>query len=207
MNSIRLILAFLFLALLAGCYTLSLHPLYTEKEVIFEQKLLGTWGDPKESDETWTFTQGSRNAYRLVIRNEGLEAADSAPGPGEYSLITEIDPVRDGIFEVHLLKLDGHMFIDIYPEEPEIGNELFKAHVIPAHSFARVKISSDSFSLALFNAGWLEESIKHGRVKIDHTDRDNTVVLTAKTAELQDFILKHIDEAFEEFQTVSRLTE
>ncbi len=205
MRAIKLFFMFIILALVAGCYTLSVHSLYTGDDIVFDSRLIGVWGAPGESNETWTFEKSSGDAYRLVLRNEGLEELEGDSAGEKYQLITEIDPVRDGIFEIHLVKLGEYLFLDVYPEEPEIGNELFKAHVIPAHSFARVKIAEDSFSVAFFDTQWLENGIKEGRIFIDHTKRDDMVVLTANTADLQKFILKNIDVAFEDFETVPRL--
>lgn len=201
MRRLKLFAAFIILALVAGCYTLSVHSLYTEDDIVFESRLIGVWGAPGESDETWEFEQSGDNAYRLVVRNEGVEELEGE----KYRLVTEIDPVKDGIFEIHLVKLGEYLFMDIYPEEPEIGNELFKAHVIPAHSFVRIKITDDNFSLAFFDAQWLENGIEEGRIFIDHTTRDDFIVLTANTADLQRFILKNIDNAFEDFETIPRL--
>jgi hypothetical protein len=201
MRGLKLFFMFAVLALVAGCYTLSVHPLYTEDDIVFDTRLIGVWGAPDESNETWTFEKSGGDAYRLVLRNEGIEELEGE----KYQLVTEIDPVKDGIFEIHLVKLGEYLFFDVYPEEPEIGNEYFKAHVIPAHSFARVKIAEDSFSLAFFDTQWLENGIKEGRIFIDHTKRDDMVVLTANTADLQKFILKNIDIAFEDFETVPRL--
>jgi hypothetical protein len=201
MRGLKLFFMFAVLALVAGCYTLSVHPLYTEADIVFDTRLIGVWGAPDESNETWTFEKSGGDAYRLVLRNEGIEELEGE----KYQLVTEIDPVKDGIFEIHLVKLGEYLFFDVYPEEPEIGNEYFKAHVIPAHSFARVKIAEDSFSLAFFDTQWLENGIKEGRIFIDHTKRDDMVVLTANTADLQKFILKNIDVAFEDFETVPRL--
>lgn len=201
MSRLKLFAAFIVLALVAGCYTLSVHSLYTEDDIVFEPRLIGVWGAPGESDETWEFEQSGDNAYRLVVRNEGVEELEGE----KYRVVNEIDPVKDGIFEIHLVKLGEYLFMDIYPEEPEIGNELFKAHVIPAHSFARIKITDDNFSLAFFDSQWLENGIEEGRIFIDHTTRDDIIVLTANTADLQRFILKNIDNAFEDFETIPRL--
>lgn len=55
-------------ALLAGCVpVMSLHPLYTDEDVIFEEKLLGTWLD--DSNDTWTFERISEfhESYALTF--------------------------------------------------------------------------------------------------------------------------------------------
>ena len=85
---------------LTGCFVLSVHPLYFEKDLVFESGLLGTWGEKtheKDLSELWIFEKTGDKSYRLTIRDEE---------DGE------------GMFEAHLLKLGDHLFMDLYPEEP-----------------------------------------------------------------------------------------
>ncbi len=53
------------LVILAGCVP-SLHPLYTDKDTVFELALLGKWSE-KDSKATWTFTKGNKKQYNLVL--------------------------------------------------------------------------------------------------------------------------------------------
>ena len=82
------LLFYLLAAIMGGCIP-SLHPLYTEKDLIFEEKLLGIWG---KSDEYWKFQ----------------EATDS----NSYDLTTMIDQ-DEGKFVAHLVKLDNMLFLDL----------------------------------------------------------------------------------------------
>ena len=54
---VKKFLFYLLAALLGGCVpVMSLHSLYTEENVVFEEKLLGTWVDDPNSPETiWEF--------------------------------------------------------------------------------------------------------------------------------------------------------
>ena len=117
---------------MSGCFVLSVHPLYFEKDLIFESGLVGTWGEKeheKDLSELWIFKKTGDNSYQLIIR-------DKEEGEGK--------------FETHLLKLGDHMFLDLYPEEPETGSEFYNMHVIPAHSFMRVSLEGNVLRLALF---------------------------------------------------------
>ena len=64
------------LPLIAGCWTLSVNPLYTEADVLPHgaggPALAGLWGDPTGEDpETWEFTPGEIDgSYRLVVREK-----------------------------------------------------------------------------------------------------------------------------------------
>ena len=163
---------------MSGCFTLSIHPLYFEKDLTFNPGLVGIWSpekSPEESSETWTFLPEEDNMYRLVIQESDGD---------------------EGYFEARMLRLGKHLFLDFYPEEPEGTNEFLMNHVIPAHSFTRISLEGHVLKMAFFDYSWLEENIKANKIKIKHETRDDMIVLTASTQELQDFVLKHLDEAF-----------
>lgn len=184
------------LPLLAGCFTLSIEPLYTADDLVavdeFNPGLVGVWGDPDNPDEEpWQFIATGSKSYRLIIR----EKASDLP----------VDPSRDGIFEVHVVRLGEYLILDLFPEEPESVSELYKAHVIPAHSFLRMTLEGDTLTLEYFNSGWLSEGIKEGRIDIAHQRRDGMIVLVASTQELQELILANPGEAFEDPLEARRL--
>ena len=164
---------------MTGCFVLSVHPLYFEKDLIFESGLVGTWGEKeneKDLSELWIFKESGDKSYKFIFREE---------------------EEGDGIFEAHLLKLGDYLFLDLYPEEPETGSEFYNMHVIPAHSFIRISLEGHVLRLGFFDLEWLKKNIEEGKVSIKHERRDDTIVLTASTEELQKFVLKHVEEAFQ----------
>ena len=111
--------------LVGGCWTLSIEPLYTEADIVSEFGLVGVWGDTSgSSDETWTFLMTQEGRYRLI---------------------TEEEDAPDGVFEAHLVRLGDQLYLDLYPEEPETGNEMYVGHLIPAHSFWRIDWKATCF--------------------------------------------------------------
>ena len=151
MYRIKLILVIVVAMCMAGCWTLSIHPLYTEKDLVFDPSLVGVWEDPNDPDaDTWIFTKAEGKSYRLVIREN--KASEPPKGKGEVFL--KGDHVSQGVFEVHLLKLGAFLFLDFFPEEPENGNDFYIGHVIPAHSFARVSIEGHVLVLSFLDTGW-----------------------------------------------------
>ena len=56
---------------MTGCFVLSVHPLYFEKDLVFESDLVGTWG-PKEHEkdlsELWIFKKSGEKSYQLILR-------------------------------------------------------------------------------------------------------------------------------------------
>lgn len=177
---------------IGGCYTLSMYPLYTQTDLMYDPGLEGVWGDPKAlDDDTWEFRRLEGNTYRLIVREEGNRLI--------------VDPAKDGVFQVHLMKLGPHRFLDIYPEEPAGVNSFYSSHVIPAHSFVKVAREGDSLEMSFMDTEWLDTLADGGKLDLKHESRDGVIVLTASTADLQRFILAHVAEAFPKSETAARL--
>ncbi len=64
----RKLLFYVLAGLLGGCVpVMSLNPLYTKDNVVYDNRLLGTWvDDPNEPEMTWHFesVDKPKNAYR-----------------------------------------------------------------------------------------------------------------------------------------------
>jgi len=173
MRLLRILTAVAFAAMLSGCWVLSIEPLYTEDDLIFEPSLLGVWGGGDNSDdETWTFTSQDSNAYLLVTTEAGE---------------------HDARFDAHLLRLNGRLYMDLLPQEPDAVNEFQLGHLIPGHSFWTVSLARDSVVLDVLDVRKLKKLIDTTGVSIGHIERDDVIVLTDKTPQLQDYISKNID--------------
>jgi hypothetical protein len=162
--------------LLAGCIP-SLHPLYTEKDVFFDPALLGTWRQRGE-EVSWAFSAHEPRAYRLVFADEKK---------------------REGVFSVRLLRLEGKMFLDLYPEDPaKEMNAYYKAHLVKAHTFMAVQQIEPVLRMSAMSHNWLDDLLKKNPGAIAHERRGNEIVFTAGTREMQAFVLKHLStpEAF-----------
>lgn len=170
--------------LLGGCVpVMSLNPLYTKENVVFEKGLLGTWvDDPNEPKMTWHFERIAepQNAYKLVFTGEdGLK----------------------GSFVARLVKLKDRLFMDIYPdkipwdlEDPNESewpyNSLF---LIPTHTFVKVDSLGPRLKLRLMLESQLKKLIEENPDAIAHIVVEDRPVLTASTKELQAFVLKYAD--------------
>ena len=175
MRKLRMIVAFAAGTLAIGCWTLSINPLYFESDLVLEPGIVGVWGDPRgDSSATWTFESGDETAYRLI---------------------TQESDAPEATFEAHLLRLGEHLYLDLYPDDPEMGNEFQAGHLIPAHSFWRVSLGKDELTLDCIDTEWLKTKLDSGLVSIDHVRPENMIVLSAPTEDLQEFVLKYMDEA------------
>ena len=170
------------LIILAGCIPASLYPLYTEKDLIFDPNLLGEW--TMENDDQWIFTRHDEKSYKLVYTDkEG----------------------KKGAFRVHLLKVEDRMFLDFFPDEPDGElNDFYVFHLIPAHSFARVRQIQPALEMSFGDVEKLEKLIEKNPKVIDHEQTEDRFVLTATSEELQAFLIEHEDELFDDFATLEQ---
>ena len=69
----RTILFYCLAALLGGCVPIvSLHPLFTDDTLVFDQQLIGVWAD--EPETTWEFarsTPSDANVFPDALKGEG----------------------------------------------------------------------------------------------------------------------------------------
>jgi len=173
----------IYFAIAVSCIP-SLHPIYTDDDVIFEPGLLGTWYDINDVDHIWNFTQsGDGNAY--IVSAENSEDGGTLAGD----------------FLGHLVEIDDYIFLDLYPmPEEEDGEDLRYELLIPAHAFFLVEQMEPSLLMInLDQEGWLEPYLYDNPEALDHTyvGEDmwgyNDLLLTAKTEDLQAFFVEHAE--------------
>jgi hypothetical protein len=162
-------------ALLLGCVVTSVHPFYTEKDLVFEPALVDDWiKEVKDGpDEVWKFEKSPTEGYRLTL----------------------IEERQATVLETHLFKLQGQLFLDIASMERDY-------HVIPPHYLLKVSHITPTLRMSELNHDWLKGLVKtnpsvirHHLVRTGDQPEDSRVVLTADTAELQKFVLKHLETA------------
>jgi hypothetical protein len=183
MRALKLTVALGLVMLLAGCVP-SLHPLYTEEDLVYDPALVGTWTE-EDSEDTWTFRKLGDTAYDLIYTEEGV-------------------PAR---FEAHLVQVGEFLFLDTYPGEPDIKNDFYLVHIIPAHIFLRIEIEGDVLRYAMLDLDWLKKMIAENKVDIRHEEMEGGILLTAQPEELQTFLAKYAEneKAFPDPQELHRV--
>jgi len=156
---------------LTGCVVTSVYPFYFEKDVVFEPALLGDWTKGQSSSEHWKFERDGGTAYRVTYTL------------GEGS----------SVMQARLFKLRGQRFLDLYASERS-GDGLFPT--IPSHLLLRVLQTGPTLNMRALNYDWLGKLLDKNPKAIRHhvveVGRDKRLVLTADTAELQRFVVKHL---------------
>jgi hypothetical protein len=169
--------------LLAGCIPqTSLQPFYTEKDLILEPALLGSWtmqGEGTEEGEDvnpfagniWTFQQGEDKSYTLHVAGKTTGAN----------------------FSAHLFRLGHALFLDLIARdfEPELPADmvedgpvfLFFLHLFPTHTVWRVEVNGDRFTLEPLGDDWVKARIGPEN-PLAHVEMDDRYLLTAASEEL-----------------------
>ena len=159
--------------LLAGCVVTSVYPFYTAKDVGFDPALVGAWektGSTNAANEHWRFEKAEGQAYKLTVQ----------------------DKEKPTEFDAYLFKLKGRRFLDLYPRERPDNS-------LPPHYLLKVTRIEPTLEMQVLDYDWLTKLIEKHPKAIRHIvvpkklgeDGGGDLVLTADTAELQKFILKH----------------
>lgn len=177
---------YLLTILLAGCIpVMSLHPLYTDHDLVFTGDLLGTWvNDPNKPDNTWQFSTAEPNNQMA------------------YELIFSDDKNKKGLFIARMVNLENKLFLDVYPkqlpcEQPEIEqmhwcyNAFF---FVPVHTFVKIESVEPTLIMRLTNDDDLEKLLEDDPNAVKYETAADRIVLTAPTTDLQKFVLKYADD-------------
>jgi hypothetical protein len=171
--TLKLAIGLALMTLLAGCVVTSVYPFYTAKDVVFDSALVGVWaelGSTNAANEHWRFEKVEGQAYKLTVQ----------------------DKEKATEFDTHLFKLRGRLFLDLCPRERPDNS-------LPLHYLLKVTRLEPALEMQVLDYDWLKQLIEKDPKAIRHIvvpqklgeNGDGLLALTAGTAELQKFILKH----------------
>lgn len=160
--------------LLAACIP-SVSPFYNDKDVVFDQGLLGEWQEKGKTNEpeVWKFEKAGDNGFKLTVAEAG----------------------KTGEFSAHLFKLKQEQFLDLVPTKCDYATnqaDLVAASMFPGHLLVHVPQIEPELKLAFFNFDWLADYLKRHPKALAHHEEQEEIVLTAETSDLQKFVLKHM---------------
>jgi len=175
MKKIQLPIVLLAVMLSSGCVPLpSLNPLWDETHLAMLPELEGVWTD-EEGDEALEFTAGEKSSYRLTYWSK-----DEASR-----------------YEVHVVRLGGWFFLDIYPDE-DVLEERLKGEaympLIPTHFFGRIRLEGDSLELALLDDEALHNKVEQGEADVHLVTWEDGVLLTSDTPAIQQMMVLFADD-------------
>lgn len=161
--------------LISGCIVASLNPLYdSEKELVAEPALVGTWSSDEK--ESFTFIEDGKNRYECTITSDSIA----------------------NNFEVCIVQLGKYRFLDLFPkdldEKQNALNLYYRLHMIPVHSFSKIWFKNDQLYVSELNLDWMKKQIELKKINIPYHEVNGVIVLTGPTKQLQKFVLKYAND-------------
>ena len=171
-KAIQLFITAAIAALIAGCVP-SWNALFTDKDLTFDAKLVGTFNG--DDNEVWEFAKDGDKKYRLTYTDKDGKAT----------------------FEAHLLKIQDRRFLDVQLDEKGYEglklDALTKITMVPAHIFFRVDEIGGEIKMAAPNPDWLGKHLEKNPKAIGHLKKEGgLLLLPAETKDLQAFVIKHV---------------
>ena len=165
------------LTLLSACVP-SVNPFYSSGDTLCDPRLLGEWREKGKADgtPTWFFETGEDKSYKLTV--------------------TE-DKGKQGVFNAHLFKLQGELFLDILPSDCKFDPEqadLVGFALFPGHLLLRVSRVEPSLMLAFCDYDWVDHHLEENPAALAHHREGKRLLLTAGTPDLRRFVLAHLRE-------------
>ena len=205
MKKIALTTAFaLLLIFLSGCLT-TIHPIFTEKDLAYDSKLIGAWD-----------TENEGKKGKVIISNLATENSLELPGnisaikqQGYFIIYKDENGKTSDQYIAFLARIGKHLYFDYYPadkKEDRKLDEFFEVHFVRMHTSYRVEILKDGgFELSQLDGSYVKSLIDEKKIRISHeTDAEGDITITASTKELQQYLLKYGDEpsAYESAKTI-----
>ena len=167
----------LFLGLsLYGCVPqLSLYPLWDKEHLASEPALVGTWANEEKSEFIQIKEESYRNYLAVYSIRDGEKSSQSS-------------------FTMHMVRLEGALFLDFEPEQNALEARLKPELYLPlvnAHFFARADVQGDELRFAVLDDTAFLNKIKNEKIDL-RLERPNPAaddyILSAKTEEIQKFL-------------------
>jgi hypothetical protein len=180
-------LGLLMITLLNSCL-LTLYPIYTDKDVVFRENIIGHYKKVKKEEtefmdiEPLTSYNGTLTPAIGAIKNKGyLVTLKNENNLVHSTMIAFIVELNDGFY------MD---FVQV----PKPGRDpFFESMLVPMHAVYRLRFehSGKDFTLQRFSSGFLTDLIEKKKIRISNEDVEHELVITASTADLQQYIIKY----------------
>ena len=160
---------------LAGCYPVpSIHPFYTEREVGFDDNLLGLWAT-EDGKQILRFEDAGENAYKVAYLAEDKWSK----------------------YAVRLVRLGGESYLDVMPDKDAYQAAIEPQAFLPlvnTHTLYRIELDRNRLRVAYLDDEWMKTKLENGEIPLPYAETEDLLVLTGTTAELQSLVMMHAGE-------------
>lgn len=163
-------LLFLFLS---GCVVESVQPFFTEKDVVFENNLLGAW-KVEGKEDTLLFRKASENSYNIVVYEDGKAV----------------------VYRAYLFEIMRTRFLDV--TQPDTEKSPDSGHSIAVHTIWKLTLEGDTLIIHAVHEAKVKEILKEHPLPWADPDYRGDVLFTGTTAQIQEFLRQNPNDLFEE---------
>lgn len=193
--------------LVSGCFV-ALHPLVTPDVRVYEPALVGTWQEPGDTGDAWSFKPEPAEhpeGYLVEITEHHRNGGEQGAKP----LTATFDGKLGRFGDVLVLDLQADQDRTFGPLK---DHGMLTVSLVPAHVLFRVKVADARLVLSGIDPKWLDRAIAEKKVTIAHEhigsddnphdpgkqDSHSTsggsedwILLTAPTRDLQALVRTH----------------
>ncbi|WP_421763138.1 hypothetical protein [Ekhidna sp.] len=151
--------------------------------------------EDKDSNET-QFAEKLIEKASATVKKQDIEYKGSISVYEEKSYRMTVIDTKKGTetsYSAHLVDIGGDIFMDLYPIT-EYDSENFFDNYFPVHTFYKVKISKDEFTMIHFDLDKLNDLFESNLIRLRHENVEGTILITAQPKELQKFFDKYADD-------------
>ena len=191
MKTITLISSFLLLAVVFSSCLLTIHPIYTEKDVVYDASLPGRYKATKDSENWMQIEQLSVSKGEIPVGLKNIKEKGY-----RISFRTKDGELQEQ-YIAFMVTLNKDQYMDMYPVFGRFGvDDFYKSFMIPMHGVYKVKRkTNNSIAFQPFDQDYLQQLLDKRQIRLKHEKAtefyDDNIVITAGTAELQSYILKY----------------
>lgn len=205
-------LILILMVILTGCGIPSVHPLYEAEDLIFDERLTGTWTHANTTYSVMTIKELQEQLSADSTYNESKSANDDTydfladfeeRGKGNLYFIQK-NGSEDVFYLGGLIKLGSNYYLDLIKLDFGLNSNF----EFPVHLFMKISFDENELKMHMFSDSWLKDQIKNRQVRIKHEINEvDDVLLTAPTAELQKFVIKYgdMDQAYRDTNVYKKI--
>lgn len=185
--------ALLLPGVLSGCMVRSLHPIYTDKDIIAMPEVEGTWKGESEGETISFAHDGDGYVFRI------------ADGPD--SLVASAHFARIGTATYLDLTFADVSFDEAKKECEDVAEAIaapYTYFTTPVHYFQQVEVRDKVLRMRAMSSSWAKDRREKRRLWIEHIADGESTLLTADTARVQRFLRRweKCDDAWDSWNEV-----
>jgi hypothetical protein len=163
---------------LSGCNVNSAHPLATSDDAVEEPTVEGVWTPVESGSDDVCIQKAGGHGYTLTVFDPD-------------SKLTEI-------YQIDLVRLNDQLFADMVFEKQAVGSTEVEPSLgmMANHVILKVDIADNDLVYSTLDADAIREQNKQGPAPVQLLEEGNTMLLTASTDDLREYLSLYADRVF-----------